>query len=478
MSRALLASAGQNRGAIAVLKRWWLSLDLCRQFLVLSSVLVLVSFVVLGLWVANKIEASVKIDIGLRAALYMENSLSPHLQELEVALQLSGGATETIENILRLDVQRLDVLETRIWDLKGKVLFATIPESVGRSFEITEDIQMAMDGEVAIDFDHRPHEGEAVSVYPDSRFEIYVPIRSESSGKVIAVAEFYQNGEAVIAAIHAARRETWIVTSLVCLLLMAGLYIVVDQGSRLIAQQRTALDHRVAELTILLGQNEELHHKVEDATQRSTEDYEARLRRIGHDLHDGIGQLLTIVLLRLEKLFPATAGRTTEYRKIKAMLDDSMTEIRHLAAGLALPEIKELSLAEAVKSVVSRHEYQTSTKVNLTISSVPTEPSYPVRLGICRMIQEGLNNAFKHADGLGQTVTLVCTAQRITVEVRDSGKGIVPKPGTEKREVLGLIGLRNRLESLGGVLSINSDPTTGTVLHVEFLVPAEGLRIA
>lgn len=71
------------------------------------------------------------------------------------------------------------------------------------------------------------------------------------------------------------------------------------------------------------------------------------------------------------------------------MLDGSMSEIRHMAAGLALPEIKELGLAEAVKSVVSRHEYQTTTKVNLKISPVPTLPSHPVRLGICRMIEEG-----------------------------------------------------------------------------------------
>jgi signal transduction histidine kinase len=477
VNRSSLATFGKNHGAVAALARWWHSLSLSRQFLILSSILLLISFAVLGFWVANKIEASVKIDIGLRAALYMENSLSPHLQELEVAPDLSPQSREIIESILQRDVQRLDVLETRIWNLHGMVLFATIPALVGKSYTITEDIEMAMAGEVAIDFDQNQHEGEATEVYSVTRFEIYVPIRSETTGNVIAVAEFYQNGEAVIAAIAAARKETWVVTSLVCLHLMAGLYIVVDQGSRLIAQQRAALDQRVAELTALLGQNEDLRHKVDEATQRSTEDYEARLRRIGSDLHDGIGQLLTIVLLRLEKLFPGKTDQTPDYRTIKAMLDDSMTEIRHMSAGLALPEIKEMSLAEAVKSVVARHEYQTATKVNLTMTSVPIEPSHPVRLGICRMIQEGLNNAFKHADGLGQTVTLDCSDSRISVEVSDRGKGIVPTRGTVKREALGLIGLRNRLESMGGVLSIKSDPAKGTVLHVVFAVPTEGSRI-
>lgn len=449
---------------------------MAHQVLVLSSLLVIVCFASLGFWVSNKIEEAIKSDVGMRAANYMDTALADHLQELEGTSLLSPKTAQTLNEVLFADTQSLDVAETRVWSLDGKVLFSTIPEHIGNHPFLEDDIRTAIGGETAVNFNWEPHEGEVAQPGQENVFEIYAPIFSRTSGKVIAVAEFYQNGEAVIAAVRTARLQTWAMTGFACIGLLAGISYILIKGDKLIKGQRVALDQQVTALVELLGQNEDLRLRLEKASQRGTEVHEAVLRRIGADLHDGVGQLLTIVMLRLKQLFVESGHDNSEYERIKSLLGECMSEVRHMAAGLALPEIKALSLSDAVNSVIKRHEYRTGTEVQFTISHVPVEPGHAVRLGICRMIQEGLNNAFKHADGVGQSVRINCGLSTIVVEIRDRGPGIRPKTEAETRVALGLTGIRNRVDSLGGALTIYTAPGKGTVLHALFSVTGRGQR--
>jgi signal transduction histidine kinase len=299
--------------------------------------------------------------------------------------------------------------------------------------------------------------------------EIYVPLRDLKTRKVIAIGEFYQDASIVRNAIYWAQLESWLVTGLVSLGLIAGLYQVVASGSRLIEKQSQSLDERVRQLTELLGQNEQLRERVQKASQRSNEDLEIHMRRIGADLHDGIGQLLTIVMLRIDRVF-AKKHASEDLNAVKAMLDDAMTEIRNISVGLALPEIEKLSLNEAIKLIVARHERGTSTKVSVELKSVPIEPAHPIKLCLCRVVQEGLNNSFKHAGGVGQIVATKWTGHTISLSVSDRGPGIIASKPDIKRQSLGLIGLRNRLESLGGQLFVKSDERKGTVLKATLFV--------
>jgi len=453
---------------------WWGSLSVAHQVLVWSSLLVIVSFAGLGFWVSNEIERAIKVDAGVRAATYMVVELADHLQELERTSHLSPETARTLTEVLFEDMKHLDVAETRVWSLDGEVLYSSNPAHIGNHPVMEDDIRRAIGGETMVDFDRHPHEGEVASPGQESLFEIYTPIFGRTSGKVIAVAEFYQNGVGVISAVRAARFKTWVMTSLACIGLLAGVSFVLIKGDRLINGQRAALDQQVTALVELLGQNEDLRLRLEKASQRGTEVHEAVLRRIGADLHDGVGQLLAIMMLRLKHLFERSSDDNSEYSSIKSLLGESMSEIRHMAAGLALPEIKELSLSDAVNSVVKRHEYRTRTAVQVTIGEVPVEPGHAVRLGICRMIQEGLNNAFKHADGVGQSVRIDCGPSRIVVEIRDRGPGIRPKTEADTRQALGLTGIRSRVDSLGGALTIDTAPGKGTVLHALFSVTGGG----
>ncbi len=228
--------------------------------------------------------------------------------------------------------------------------------------------------------------------------------------------------------------------------------------------QPVSLTGRIAQLSGLLRQNEELRQRLEAALRRSTEDAELQLRRLGADLHDGPAQLLALALLKLDLLPEGSPESLGEREMIRSVLQDAMSEIRDISAGLALPTIDKLSLTQALIVVAAEHERRTSTRVSCEFPTGSIDLSHAIKLCLCRFVQEGLSNAFKHAGGIGQTVSASWSDTTIEVSVSDSGPGFSPPRGQGKRPSLGLIGLRNRLESLGGTLTIHGQVGGGTRL--------------
>jgi hypothetical protein len=104
--------------------------------------------------------------------------------------------------------------------------------------------------------------------------------------------------------------------------------------------------------------------------------------------------------------------------------------------------------------------------VNAAIGMVPTNMSSLHKVCIYRFVQEGLNNAYRHAAGIGQTVHAISDGHELTVEVADQGPGFsLPSSGGGG---LGLTGLRDRVESLGGKFSLETEPGSGTRIRASF----------
>jgi signal transduction histidine kinase len=453
---------------------WWSFLSLLQQYAFLSSILVLIGLGILGYWVSQRIEDGIKVETANRAELYMASYVAPFVQAIGESGELSPEISDKIANALSHDSMSLTVKETKIWSLSGKVLYGSDKTLIGKLFPLTPELIEATAGRTAIDFDqeaHADHELSGVAKFNKNLLEIYIPLRNLTTGKVVAIGEFYQDASIIRNAIYWAQLESWLVTGLVSFGLIAGLYQVVASGSKLIEMQSHALDERVQQLTELLRQNEQLRDSVQNAAQRSNEDLEAHFRRIGADLHDGIGQLIAIVMLRIDRVFGNKRHNGEDLSAVKSMLNDAMREIRNISVGLALPEIEKLSLNEAIQLIVLRHERATSTEVEMSLKSAPIEPSHPIKLCLCRVVQEGLNNSFKHGGGVGQRVATKWSGNTITLTVSDNGSGtFVSKPDV-KRQSLGLIGLQNRLESLAGQLSFKIDK--GKVTLLKATMPVE-----
>jgi signal transduction histidine kinase len=176
-------------------------------------------------------------------------------------------------------------------------------------------------------------------------------------------------------------------------------------------------------------------------------------------------------LLRLDALRPLACQRPLnncdDLETIRNALAEALNEVRNISAGLAPPELADLSLVQALEMAAIRHAGRTGTAVNCDIADVhhPIDPSLKVCL--YRFAQEGLNNAFRHADGQGQSLRARCNDGLLEVMVSDDGPVSDVRQPSESGG-LGLAGLRGRIESLGGVFEFQPRPHRGTQLTVRF----------
>lgn len=447
-------------------RRLFGSQPLVHQFLIVGAALVVLAFGALGFWVSNQIERIVVADVTQRAVFDVQNSISPLLAQSPLDAPIPADPAFVIDRIIRANPSGLGIAEFKLWSVNGLNIYDTDKAQIGKEFSLSPGMRAALNGEVTSGFSETLHRDEHLSMnlVLTPVVEIYVPIYRQGTDQVIAIAEFYQTATLLYLELQQAKRQSWVVTAVVTFLLIAGLYGIVARGGRVIDKQRRDLDKQVIELSDLLARNEKLRRETKIATQRATRDQEAQLRRIGADLHDGVGQLITIVILRLSSLFEKQERPPEAYTEIKGLLDDAMSELRMTASGLGLPEIENLSLREAIDLIVNRHKTRTKTDVTVVHAGDMVEPSLPLKLCMCRVVQEALTNAYKHADGLGQKVSSTLTPEQVAVKVSDEGPGIKTVPKDTKRQKLGLLGLRNRLESLGGHLQISTPPGGGTVV--------------
>lgn len=238
-------------------------------------------------------------------------------------------------------------------------------------------------------------------------------------------------------------------------------------------------DEQIQALSSLLSQNEELRNRLQTSSNRFVEINERYLHRIGADLHDGPAQLIAFALLRLDSLrsilrkeYPDREG-SNEISAVHDALHDAMREIRELSAGLTLAKLEDMSPSTVLKEIVSAHERRTETTVKLTIGSAPEWLPLPIKITAFRFIQETLNNAYDHAGGIDQSVVCRFDGRYLELEVADGGPGFVPEIAMGSKSGLGLIGLRERIESLGGTLKITSVPGEGTSLIMRCRVEEE-----
>nr|WP_246712853.1 histidine kinase [Rhizobium sp. BK399] len=191
-------------------------------------------------------------------------------------------------------------------------------------------------------------------------------------------------------------------------------------------------------------------------------------RGIGADLHDGPGQLLSYALLQLEPVRVAKnrGERDDALHMVSSTLSEALAEIRTIARSLLLPDIERLGLDQIVARVIRNHEARTGSRV--LFEPCRANPELPVAIKTCiyRFLQEGLNNAHRHAGANGQKVECALVDGKLMLAVCDDGL----KPGEQStaRHIggMGIHGLRQRVESLGGALTFANRTPKGTRLEM------------
>jgi signal transduction histidine kinase len=176
--------------------------------------------------------------------------------------------------------------------------------------------------------------------------------------------------------------------------------------------------------------------------------------------------------LRLDSLRPDTTrpnggASIDDFERIRGALREALAEIRSMSAGLTLPELSGVSASDALRLAVRNHERRTATSVACDVEGLPQHLPASIKSCLYRFAQEALNNAYRHANGRGQAVRGRRFGNTIEVEVADAGPGFEPD-GKMVGSHLGLLGMRERVASLGGTLEIKSRPGSGTRLTTRF----------
>ena len=441
----------------------WQRLSLEWRFNLASLLILLLGGLVLGWWVGDAIEVSVVHRSAAATALYVENFIVTELQELGSKAWLSDEHIARLERLLASTPLGREIVAIRIWGPGGRIVYG---EGAGKIFPIKDEQARAWQGAIVSEISNLGDEENAEQrTHFSHLLETYTPIRVEGSDRVIAVAEFYGSVTALEREIRLAQRRSWLVVSAVTLVSYALLVGLVRQGSRTITRQEGELRQRLDDLDRLLAQNQQLSERVTRAASRTTALNERFLRRISADLHDGPAQDLSFALLRFDsiatQLLPDATTRS-QLGALQTSLQRATKEIRQIAHGLRLPELEPLGVSEVIHRAVREYERRSSQKVTLTLTDVPDAAPLPLKITLYRLVQEALNNAFKHGGGGTQDVSLTLEGNTLNLRVSDNGRGFTLGEGLSDSRNLGLVGMRERIESLGGVFDIETSPGAGT----------------
>ena len=453
-------------------------MNLTRQFALTGSVIMIIAMVVAGLYIVRVTSKTTVENTASATALLMQSFISPLAQTLANMELLSDDNRYKLDQLLGSDTLRERFPYLEIWKAGGLVAYSTTPALIGRRFTPPDGLLTALEGKISAqyaDLGAREHLDRGLS---DRYLEIYIPIREYLSGRVIAVAEIHENPAELRQELRWLHLKSWLAVSSATLLIMVGLFIIVYRGNQLILTQHGQLRERLLEIERTSRHNQDLKERVQRASSRVTEVTENYLRRIGADLHDGPSQLIGLAALTVEHIRRAKAPvkREEELQRLDMLLSDALRDIRTMSRGLMLPEIQNSSLPEIIRRVVVTHERRTTTKVEVHCDDIFPPLTYAIKICAYRFIQECLSNAFRHADGNGQRVRCMFDEPSLTLIVEDdgtdrSGSSIRPDSG------LGLVGLRDRVESLGGAIRISQRPNGGTRVEMSVALVGEGENV-
>jgi signal transduction histidine kinase len=458
ITRAATATSRRVPFGLGRLRRTSLS----TRFLLANLVILLAGGLLIGAWVGDQLERGILARTASITALYVESFIQPETDVLAAGGQLGTDQVRALDSLLTQTSLGDRIVSLRIWSPDGTVAYSPDPALIGQRFPIEGGLAEALTGQVVAErTDLQASENVQERTRFDHLIEMYVPVHENGTGRVIAVAEFYQLPDELDREVGDARLRTWLFVGLAVLVSWLLLYGIVRGASRTIDRQRRALESQVVDLSSLLEQNAALHARVRGAAERTTTLNERALRRISADLHDGPAQMLSLALLRLDG---TDSAADPDRVAIAGAVQDALREMRSIAAGLRLPELEHLTVHETARRAIDDHRRRTGGMVVDHLGALPAASPVSVRIALYRALQELLSNATRHGTGT-VSVALAADGDTLRLEVSDEG------PGFDAGRVggtghLGLAGVREQAELLGGGFTVGRTEAGRTAVRV------------
>ncbi|NVM79144.1 signal transduction histidine kinase [Duganella sp. SG902] len=229
-------------------------------------------------------------------------------------------------------------------------------------------------------------------------------------------------------------------------------------AERILQQYRDSLEQQVAERTA----------EVRELAAHRESAREDERKHIARELHDELGQSLTALRMRAALLrvrFGADVpGLNEQVRDMTELVDRSLSVVRNVATSLR-PTVLDLGIGSALEWLVD--EFRTHSGLNCSLTLMLEEQGSPGEqqaIALFRIVQESLTNIARHADASETTVTLRCAGGRCELQIVDDGRGF--DLAQARPHSFGLLGIRERVLSLDGKVTISSVPGSRTCIEV------------
>jgi signal transduction histidine kinase len=258
----------------------------------------------------------------------------------------------------------------------------------------------------------------------------------------------------------------------------AAMFVPLVVGERalgvVVVQNRLTVDGRFSDADLRLAEIFagraavacDLSERVGRETMRRViEGQELERRRLARELHDETGQALTSILLGLKAVRAAGSeeeGAQVE-EEVRGLVVQALHEVRRLAVELRPQALDDFGLMPAVERLTETIAERSGIEIHVHANVPPERLPGEVETVLYRLVQEALTNVVKHANASTVSVLVALQDGAVSAIVEDDGRGFAP--GNAREDALGLLGMRERLASLGGELTIESTPGAGTTVR-------------
>jgi len=238
--------------------------------------------------------------------------------------------------------------------------------------------------------------------------------------------------------------------------------------------QRRAVESslRISEMTTsqLLRKSRRMQEELRELSRRLLSVQEQERQKISRELHDVIAQTLTGINVQLAALKTLSRTDTQDLQhKItltQRLVEKSVEIVHRFARDLRPAALDDLGLIPALQSYLKGFMVQTGVRVSFTAFAGVEQLSSDVRTVLFRISQEALTNVARHAHASHAKVGILRHDGSVSVEITDNGGGF-QESSARGRKRLGLLGMRERAEMIGGILTVHSLPDKGTTIRVE-----------
>lgn len=201
---------------------------------------------------------------------------------------------------------------------------------------------------------------------------------------------------------------------------------------------------------------------------------EQERKRLANELHDGVGQNLslirnrTLMLQRME--LPQNAQRQAE--ALHGLASDAIEEVRSVAHNLRPLHIEEMGVTDAIEALIERLRHSSGLTITAHVENIDDALHGSAATHVFRIVQESVNNVLKHADARQLWIALRRDLTHVRLTIRDDGCGfqLQPERGESRRRGgLGLLSMQERSGILGATFGLDSEPGKGT--HLSLTIP-------